>query len=685
MKVSENISMLRKSGRLDEAYRLATDWYKARPKDPWRQIALFWVLRDLSREALARRKSPDVTSYLDTMATLLPTLPDTKGAAERAYQALIAQTQPDFQLIQTANALGVEDPLAAFEMVKGCYTHFERIHCSLHESLGWILYRYLRQQKEVLPSLSIRKALALYLKLSNPRPSRLHSLILNFALVYSREHPDLKLRPFFLLWDPAKLQAEDLLPAIRNNTSYPSLLAQVLQRIAPQMERKQVLELVTRLPFSREQSLDYVRQAFLDELILLSRQEETDALWRSFNRYTEVIPLDIPSKAHTGVLLLAHQLMQGDEDWRFVRFWLQWGVRGLREEDWYPGMDGRQKREPSVVETVARHALSSLFSHSIRSADLLEQATGLFREIAERARPAQWAIHGLAILSTKQGRQEEAISYYRRILLENPGDYRYWLGLSQVVRDKPETHVAICCKVLLLERDPSKIGDLRLELAQSLLAIGQSAEALTELRQYRAEQPQPPAIYQRLLQGIETRVTILPSLGGYYERRAPQAEEFIAEEYPLRKFVLISWVNQADGRVARLSDGGDILLNVAEGRFPLLRTLRCGAVVKMRVRETTAQDPTMIDSRWEPSIAREPLSCALGNDPAWSILPIYQATVVRHGPGGRQLGLRTDDGQEVAYYTDERPAVGSRVSFRGYYQPLKAGKRLEVATLVRNV
>ena len=92
MKVSENISMLRKSGRLDEAYRLATDWYKARPKDPWRQIALFWVLRDLSRDALARRKFPDVTSYLDTMATLLPTLPDTKGAAERAYQTLIAQT-----------------------------------------------------------------------------------------------------------------------------------------------------------------------------------------------------------------------------------------------------------------------------------------------------------------------------------------------------------------------------------------------------------------------------------------------------------------------------------------------------------------------------------------------------------------------------------------------------------------
>lgn len=682
MKPYEKVTMLRKGGRLDEAYRVATDWLKAKPKDPWRQLALFWVLRDLCKQAYANRQVTEAGRYLEQMGAFLPTLPDTKGAAEKAYQALFAQTQPDYPLIQSASQRSQEDPLGAFERVQGCYTRYERIHPSLHESLGWILYRYLKQQRELLPSLSMRKALALYLKLSNPRPSRLHSLFLSFALQYSRDHGELRLHPFFLLWDPAKLQPEDLLPSYLNNTAYPSLLDQVLQRIVPSLTAEQVGELIGRLPFSQAQSLDYVRQAYLSHLLVLSRGDDRDALWRAFNQYLEVIPCEVPSKAHTGVLLLARRLMQGDEGWRFLRFWLRWGVEGFEEGDWLATTDSQQKRQPAVVEVVGQHALAQLEGAAQRNPELLTRMGDGLRAVAARIRPNDWALVGLASIARWQGDVAGAIAQYKLLLLDHREDYRYWLALAQLVKDRPETHVAVCCKTLTLESDPARIGDLRLDLAQSLLQMGQSAEALVELRQYRENHPQLPPRYQQLIQNIETRVTILPAPGSYYERRIPQAEDFAFQEFPQRKFVLVARLEQAKGCIARLSDGADVLLNIPQERFPILSGLRLGSVVKMRIRETKVYDPSQMATGSMYRVCLEPLSCALGNDPAWSLLPLYQATVVAAGQGSRSLTLRTDSGVQVTCLAEMRPAVGSRVSFRGYYQPLKEGKRLEVAVWV---
>lgn len=682
MRPYEKVTILRKNGNLQEAYRLATDWYKAKPKDPWRQLALFWVLRDLCKQAYATRQFREAESHLNAMSDLLPTLPDTKGAAEKAYQSLLAQVQPDYQLIQSANQHSTEDPVGAFELVKACYARYEQIHRSLHETLGWILYRYLKHQREVLPTLSIRKALALYLKMGNPRPSRLHSLFLHFATQYSRDHGELRLYPFFLLWDPSKLQTEDLLPTYMNNSTYPSLIDQVLQRIVPLLSKEEVGVLIERLPFSMEQSLDYIRQAYLNQLIVLSRGEDIDAVWRMLNQYLEVIPQSVPSKAHTGVLLFAHQIMQGDEGWRFVRFWLRWGVESFQESDWYPTMEAKLKGQPSVVETVAKHAFSQLDNATQRSPVVLERISGFFHHISLHAKPNEWALHRLASIESWRGNKEEAIALYKKILLDNRDNFRYWLALSQLVKDRPETHVALCCKTLFLENDPERIGDLRLDLAQSLLSIGQSAEALSELKQYKEHHPQPTLRYQQLLQNIETRVTILPAPGSYYERRLPQAEDFVFQDFPIRKFVLVSRMEQVDGSVARLSDGEDILLNVPQERFPILRTLRLGTVVKMRLRESKVYDPTRIVTGSTYRIDYEPLSCTLGNNPAWSQLPLYQATVVATGAGNRSLSLRTDDGVVVTCYTEEKPPIGARVSFRGYFQPLKEGKRLEVAILV---
>lgn len=49
MSVKE-VALLRKQGKLREAYSLAIEDLKEEMDDPWAQMSLFWVLRDICQQ-----------------------------------------------------------------------------------------------------------------------------------------------------------------------------------------------------------------------------------------------------------------------------------------------------------------------------------------------------------------------------------------------------------------------------------------------------------------------------------------------------------------------------------------------------------------------------------------------------------------------------------------------------------
>ena len=66
------------------------------------------------------------------------------------------------------------------------------------------------------------------MNLKNERPSMLHSMILNFALNYSKTHSDFKFYNFFLLWNPKNLRYEDLHDGRnQNGENIPSLISRI--------------------------------------------------------------------------------------------------------------------------------------------------------------------------------------------------------------------------------------------------------------------------------------------------------------------------------------------------------------------------------------------------------------------------------------------------------------------------
>ena len=69
------------------------------------------------------------------------------------------------------------------------------------EETGWDIYRYMKANMEAMNSQEARTLLACYMKMGLPRPSLLHSLMLNIALRMAKKFPDFQFDRFFDMWE----------------------------------------------------------------------------------------------------------------------------------------------------------------------------------------------------------------------------------------------------------------------------------------------------------------------------------------------------------------------------------------------------------------------------------------------------------------------------------------------------
>ena len=82
MSVKE-VTLLRKSGNLKEAYKMAIDDLKEDRNNSWAQMSLFWVLRDMCQQLCNRNAIDKAKICLKEMFSLLPTMMDDSGAGEK--------------------------------------------------------------------------------------------------------------------------------------------------------------------------------------------------------------------------------------------------------------------------------------------------------------------------------------------------------------------------------------------------------------------------------------------------------------------------------------------------------------------------------------------------------------------------------------------------------------------------
>src|SRR5690606_38109898 len=208
-KESQNLSGIEKLNKLNSALSVARNLYSEEPYDEWIQKAFAWVLIDLCKFYVAERNLNQAGICFNELNSI-----DFQGyeddIIENQKNFLRPKIDTNYSEVQRAEELSKngnhQEALAIFKNLIS-QNKLTQLH---HESYGWIIYRLIKAEENNLSSIEVRTFLRDYMNLENERPSMLHSMILNFALNYSKTHSDFKFYSFFLLWNPDNLRHEDL-------------------------------------------------------------------------------------------------------------------------------------------------------------------------------------------------------------------------------------------------------------------------------------------------------------------------------------------------------------------------------------------------------------------------------------------------------------------------------------------
>ena len=207
-----DVTKLRKEGSYTEALRLA--WQEWKDDDnEWTEMSLFWSMYHYCKNILIPNGHKDTAKkLLPSMKSLLPTMKDDKGIGETSFQGLCNQLLlPHAETVQRCSSIAKDYPVQAYSELSAI--PLAEIDDSMHESCGWICFRYLKAKVSSNTDGSelsaINALLDMYLRLHCERPSRLHSLVLFMVIKYAKKHENFDFMGFFQSWNPDNLRDED--------------------------------------------------------------------------------------------------------------------------------------------------------------------------------------------------------------------------------------------------------------------------------------------------------------------------------------------------------------------------------------------------------------------------------------------------------------------------------------------
>ncbi|MFN5310079.1 MAG: DUF7017 domain-containing protein [Candidatus Kapaibacterium sp.] len=225
---AKNLEGISKLNKLTEAFNLAQRLFSTEPYDDWIQKAFAYTLIDLSKYYIANRNINQAVVYFNQLLSI--DFQENDEIIENQKNFLRPKIDTNYTEVQRAEELSKngnnKQALAIFKNLIS-QNRLAELH---HESYGWIIYRYLKAEEMNLSLLDVKKLLWDYIKLENKRPSMLHSMILSFALNYSKNHNEFKFYNFFCSWNPDFLRTEDWDEIKKDEKTYQPLATKAIKK-----------------------------------------------------------------------------------------------------------------------------------------------------------------------------------------------------------------------------------------------------------------------------------------------------------------------------------------------------------------------------------------------------------------------------------------------------------------------
>ena len=684
-KESQNLSGIEKLNKLNSALSVARNLYSEEPYDEWIQKAFAWVLIDLCKFYVAERNLHQAGICFNELNSI-----DFQGyeddIIENQKNFLRPKIDTNYSEVQRAEELSKngsnKEALAIFKNLIA-QNRLTELH---HESYGWVIYRYIKAEESNLSSVEVRTFFRDYMNLKNERPSMLHSMILNFALNYSKTHSDFKFYNFFLLWNPDNFRHEDLHDGHKDGKSIPSLISRICREFVNSNTEIHIEEFLSKIKLNKETVLDFFRETIFWNIFNAHKENKFSELWNLFEQYNNNYSKHGQSKWHSEILNLAERFMKENDEWRFLHFFKNWNPENLRTDDWK-----ETKKDEHTYKPLATKALKKTFE-ILKTQTSEQDLSWLIKpyETAIKLFPDdEWLLREKALLHFKNNELELAIKIYKQLVLELSNKHYVWQEFSDCIISDNSLKIGMLSKALSLEKNEDFLGDIHLGLAKVLIEENLLDNALVELETYKKHREikgwKLSPSFEELSQKASSVKQSLKDNQELYKKYIPFAENFAYADFDWTEVVLVDkWKDDKGKDRLAFTDGKTIEFAISKNRFEVLKQSELGQILKFKFHKQEIKKEVENRFSWfGKNIITEykyiPLIAEKSEKKYWEILEDTFAFVDYINKEKGIIHAITTENKEV-FFPQIKPElqIGDFVTAKSYIKKVKEQNRTEL-------
>ena len=688
------IYALRKEGRIDEAFQIALRLYQEESDDDAKK-ALSWVLIDLCKKFISEQNFNKAQMHFKQLSDIQFDFEDDfVETIQKQIKFLKPKIDIHYGQIQQADELSKNgQEKQALDMIRSMIAYNQLSELN-HETYGWIIYRYVKAQESNLTSVEVRTFLRDYMNLRNERPSMLHSMILNFALNYSKTHLDFNFYIFFVLWNPENLRYEDLRNGDKDGKEIPSLISRICKELAKSNSITDLeKDIIAKLNLNRETILDFFREPYFWNLFNAQKENKFTDLWNLFDKYNQLYGKYGKSKWHSEILKLAERFMKENESWRFLSFFKEWNPNNLTDSDWKE----EKGEEGETYKPLAIKAIKKSFETIKNQQDKEIQDLSWLIEIYDKSvnlfLDDEWLTREKALLHIKQKDFDTATKIYRKLVLELGNKYYVWQEFSECINSENQLKIGMLSKALSLEKNEDFLGDTHLKLATILVEENLLENAFIELESYKKHRENKSwklsvefaNLYSKA-QSVKLSITDNREL---YDKFIPVAENFAYQYIDWTEFVLVDkWKNEdKKERVAFINNNSSIEFSVGINRFSKLNKFKIGQICKFKLHKQEINKEVDSPYSWQSKkIITEykyiPLIVEQSYKEDWAIFEDCFAVVDYINKDKNVIHAITFENKEVFFPQIKKELeVGEFITAKFYIKKVKDENRIELRNI----
>ncbi len=580
---AKELNGINKANKLNEALEIANNLYQSEPYDEWNQKAFAWILIDLCKYYIPVNNLNQALIHFNQLNSIQFDYPDDIIESQKKY--LKPKIDTNYQEINKAEELSKsgknQEALAIFKNLIS-QNRLSELH---HESYGWVIYRYIKAEESNLSSVEVRTFFRDYMNLKNERPSMLHSMILNFALNYSKTHNDFKFYNFFLLWNPNNLRHEDLHNGYKDGKEIPSLISRICREFVNSNTEFSIEEFLSKIDLNKETVLDFFRETLFWNIFNTQKENKFSELWNLFEQYNNNYSKYEQSKWHSEILNLAERFMKENEEWRFLSFFKNWNPENLRPDDWKEVVKDENTYKPLANKCLKKASEILKTQTSEQNLSWLIQPY----EIAIKLFPNdEWLLREKALLHFKNNELELVIKIYKQLVLELSNKHYVWQEFSNCIVSDNSIKIGMLSKALSLEKNEDFLGDIHLDLASVLIDENLIENALIELESYKRHREikgwKLSLIFNDLHKKAGSVELSVKDNHELYKTYIPFAEDFAYVDFEWTEVVLADkWKDKKGKERLTFTDGKTIEFVIGKNRFEVLKKMELGQVSKFKL------------------------------------------------------------------------------------------------------